>query len=82
VARACLENSEECEVKTFGVRWQAERDTALDLVGVAKTRPQSVACGKEVKRRRRYALPAHSKTPSGEPPECPTCRITCQLDLK
>ncbi len=35
---------------SFGVRWQAQRDTALDYL----------ACN-EPKRRRRYALPAHSK---------------------
>jgi hypothetical protein len=37
---------------TFGVRWQAQRDTALDL--------QSPEIQKNVKRRR-FALPAHSK---------------------
>jgi hypothetical protein len=36
---------------TFGVRWQAERDTALDLFK-DKLNP---------KRRRHFALPAHSK---------------------
>jgi mono/diheme cytochrome c family protein len=35
----------------FGVRWQAQRDTALDRV----------LKGSDPKRRRRFALPAHSK---------------------
>jgi hypothetical protein len=44
--------------ESFGVRWQAERDTALDL---------PITCLKfELKRRRRFALPAHSKNLSAK----------------
>ncbi len=39
------------ERRQFGVRWQAQRDTALD----------STAPATDPKRRRRFALPAHSK---------------------
>ena len=40
---------------TYGVRWQAKRDTAMDF---AEERSNP-------KRRRRFALPAHSKKLSG-----------------
>ncbi|MGH9908162.1 MAG: hypothetical protein ACRD8U_21540 [Pyrinomonadaceae bacterium] len=39
----------------FAVRWQAQRDTALDTSEFNHSNP---------KRRRRFALPAHSKTQS------------------
>jgi hypothetical protein len=38
------------DTQRFGVRWQAKRDTAMDLAATYNP-----------KRRRRFALPAHSK---------------------
>jgi hypothetical protein len=52
---------------TFGVRWHAQRDTAVECSGTQMSGYQKLEDGRrlgrgsEPKRRRRFALPAHSK---------------------